>query len=149
MGFIDDNLMQGENIVYRTNIHWMIFIVPILLIVVSVIFINNLPSSFLTYFVVILTLFLLLRAIITYAASEFGITNKRVLIKTGFIQRNSHELLLNKIEAIQVNQGILGRMFGYGTIAIVGTGGTRDSFSNIVNSLEFRKQAQEQISKAV
>jgi len=84
-----------------------------------------------------------------YATSEFGITDKRVLIKTGFIQRNSHEILLSKVEAIKVNQGLLGRMLDFGTIALTGTGGTQDPFKNIVKPLEFRKQAQEQISKVV
>lgn len=53
--------------------------------------------------------------LITYLTSEFGITNKRVLIKHGFIKRISLETLLNKIEGITVQQGILGRILNYGT----------------------------------
>jgi len=149
MGFIDDNLMQGESVIHRTKIHWMIFFWPVAVAIIAGIFTNIEPSNFVTYFFVVLAIFLLLRAIVTYTTSEFGITNKRVLIKTGFIQRSSHEILLSKIEAIKVNQGVLGRMFNFGTIAVTGTGGTQDPFNNIVGPLEFRKIAQEEISKAI
>ena len=83
---------------------------------------------------------------INYTTSEFGITNKRVIVKVGFIRRNSLEVLLNKVEGIQVNQGILGRILGFGSITVSGTGGTKDPFHKIAAPLEFRKKAQEQIA---
>jgi len=83
---------------------------------------------------------------ISFKTSEFGITNKRVLIKAGFIRRNSLETLLTKVEAIQVNQGILGRILNYGTIIVKGTGGTSNPFHKIDAPLEFRKKVQEQIA---
>jgi uncharacterized membrane protein YdbT with pleckstrin-like domain len=83
---------------------------------------------------------------IAYKSSEFAVTNKRVLIKVGFIRRHSLELLLQKVEGIGVDQGIVGRIFGYGTIIVTGTGGTKEPFKNIENPLEFRKQVQQSIS---
>ncbi|PIU51164.1 hypothetical protein COS91_05900 [Candidatus Desantisbacteria bacterium CG07_land_8_20_14_0_80_39_15] len=83
---------------------------------------------------------------ISFKTSEFGITNKRVLFKIGFIRRNSLEILLTKIEGIQVNQGILGRILNYGTIIVRGTGGTGSPFRKIEAPLEFRKKVQEQIA---
>ncbi len=85
-------------------------------------------------------------AIIKYSTSEFGITSKRVLIKTGLIRRNSVEVLLNKVEGIQVNQNITGRILGYGSVTVSGTGGTKDPFNKISSPLEFRKKVQEQIA---
>ena len=85
-------------------------------------------------------------AFISFKTSEFGITNKRVLIKVGFIRRNSLETLLTKVEGIQVNQGILGRIFNYGTIMVKGTGGTSNPFHKIEAPMEFRKKVQEQIA---
>jgi uncharacterized membrane protein YdbT with pleckstrin-like domain len=82
---------------------------------------------------------------INYQYSEFGITDKRVLIKVGLIRRQSLETLLTKIESIQVNQGILGRVLNYGTLIIRGTGGTAGKYNNISNPFEFRKKVQEQI----
>ena len=83
---------------------------------------------------------------IDYKTSEFGITNKRVLVKVGFIRRNSLEVLLTKVEGIQVKQGILGRILDYGSIVVSGTGGSKDPFSKIPAPLEFRKRAQEQVA---
>jgi uncharacterized membrane protein YdbT with pleckstrin-like domain len=82
---------------------------------------------------------------INFSASEFAVTNHRAIAKVGFIRRNSLEVLLSKIEAIQVNQDILGRILGYGSITVSGTGGTRDPFHNISDPLELRRKIQEQI----
>jgi len=54
----------------------------------------------------------------------------------------SVELLLNKIEAIAVDQSLVGRMFGYGNIVVTGSGGTREAFSQIQSPLEFRRAVQ-------
>ena len=82
---------------------------------------------------------------ITYSSSEFGISNKRVLIKMGFIKRNSFETLLSKVESIGVEQSILGRFLNFGTIIITGTGGSKEYFYQISNPIKFRKKVQEQI----
>jgi hypothetical protein len=71
--------------------------------------------------------------------------SKRVLAKHGFIQRESIETLLSKVEAISVDQGIPGRVLGFGTIVLTGTGGTEESFPRIAAPLEFRRQIQSQV----
>jgi uncharacterized membrane protein YdbT with pleckstrin-like domain len=76
-----------------------------------------------------------------------AVTNKRVLVKTGMISRNTTEMMLGKIESIVVNQGILGRMLSYGTIIVRGTGGTPEPFARIAHPLEFRKQVQQELDK--
>jgi uncharacterized membrane protein YdbT with pleckstrin-like domain len=86
-----------------------------------------------------------LSAFLTYKTSEFAITNKRVVVKVGFIRTNSIEVLLNKVEGIQVNQDILGKILGFGSITVTGTGGTKDPFYKIDDPMEFRKRAQMQI----
>lgn len=145
MSYIEKNLMSGENVVYQSKLHWVIFLWPVFFILISI--------PFFTAEIVIGGIFLILTALlagisffIKYSTSEFGITNKRVIVKTGLIRRNSLEVLLNKIEGIQVNQGILGRILNYGSITISGTGGTKDPFHGITNPLEFRKKAQEMIT---
>jgi uncharacterized membrane protein YdbT with pleckstrin-like domain len=77
--------------------------------------------------------------------SEFAVTNKRVIVKIGWIRRRSDETLLTKIEGIEVIQGIWARMLNYGTIIITGTGGSREPFSRIAAPLLFRRKVQEQI----
>ncbi len=85
-------------------------------------------------------------SLINYKTSEFGVTNKRVLAKYGFIRRRSTEILLTKVEGIIVDQGILGRSLGYGSVIISGTGSLKNQFKEISNPLEFRKIVQNQIS---
>ncbi len=117
--YVDQNLGTGEQVIYEAKLHWMVFI--------------SIKA--------ILTLFI--APLIAFSTSEFAITNKRVIIKVGLISRRTLEMNLSKIESVNVNQGILGRMLGYGTIIIVGTGGTKEPFSCISNPLEFRKKFQE------
>ena len=73
------------------------------------------------------TLFALIKAILQQISTEFGVTNYRLIIKTGFIQRNILELLISKIESANVNQKVFGRLLNYGSIAIIGTGRVKSS----------------------
>ncbi len=146
MSYIDNNLMTGENVIYRTRLHWIVFIWPAIWFVVAMMLISGSSSSATAGGLFILIAIIAgISAFISYATSEFGITNKRVIVKVGFIRRNSIEVLLNKVEGIQVNQGVWGRIFGFGSIIVSGTGGTKDPFHKIDAPLEFRKKVQEQI----
>ena len=84
---------------------------------------------------------------IIFLTTECVLTDRRVLAKTGLISRESIELLLSKVEGIQVKQGILGRLFGFGTVIVTGTGGSRSPFPGISQVLGFRKRVQEQIAE--
>ena len=79
---------------------------------------------------------------ISFATSDFAITDKRVIIKVGLLRRRTMELQLSKLEAIAVDQGLLGRILGYGNIIVTGTGGTKEPFKTINGPLEFRRAAQ-------
>jgi uncharacterized membrane protein YdbT with pleckstrin-like domain len=68
-----------------------------------------------------------------------------VVARLGLLQRRSLETLLSKLEAIEVEQDLTGRLLGYGTLVIIGTGGTRESIPRIPAPLEFRRQVQSQI----
>jgi uncharacterized membrane protein YdbT with pleckstrin-like domain len=117
--YINNNLIRDEQLQFETKYHWIIFF--------------SLPSLF--------TLFI--RPIILRATDEFGITNKRVIVKTGLFARKTVEMNLNKIESVNVDQSILGRLLDFGTITIIGTGGTREVFHNISHPIHFRKTFQE------
>ncbi|WP_395051503.1 PH domain-containing protein [Flavobacterium sp.] len=117
--YIQDNLIKDEQIEFETTYHWIIFC--------------NLRAIF--------TLFI--APMLDRYSDEFAITNKRIIVKTGLISRKTLEMNLSKIESVNVDQSILGRMLGYGTIRIIGTGGTREEFPNISNPIEFRKKFQE------
>jgi uncharacterized membrane protein YdbT with pleckstrin-like domain len=147
MSYIEKNLMNGENILYRAQVHWIIFLWPVIWFIVAIMFFSGSGDAGAAGgLFIIIAIVTGIASFITFKTSEFGITNKRVIAKVGFIRRNSLEVLLNKIEGIQVNQGILGRILGFGSITVSGTGGTKDPFHKIDAPLEFRKRAQEQIS---
>ncbi len=147
MGYIDNNLMNGEQLVYRAKLHWIIFAGPVILFFIAIMFlIGNKNIALIGILFFLISILWVISAFISFKTSEFGITNKRVLIKVGLIRRDSLETLLTKIEGIQVSQGIMGRILNYGTILIKGTGGTSNPFHKIENPLEFRKRVQEQIS---
>lgn len=88
-------------------------------------------------------------AYLRYISTELAVTNKKVIAKFGFIKRDTIELLLPKIESIQVNQSLFGRMLNYGSIVVSGGGLPQAPVPGISNPLEFRKQfmeIQEQLS---
>jgi len=113
--YISETLIEGEKVTYEAKLHWVIFI------------------SWRSVF----TLFV--HPILERISSEFAVTNKRVIWKQGIIRRSTGEMTLGKIENVQVDQGIAGRIFNCGTVALVGTGGTRESFNLISAPLRFRK----------
>jgi len=117
--YVDNNLIKDEHVVLETTYHWIIFFT---LKAIFTLFISPLIDKY---------------------SDEFAITNRRVIIKTGLISRNTFEMNLSKIESVNVDQSILGRILGYGTIRIVGSGGTKEEFPNIRKPLEFRKKFQE------
>ncbi|HLB87563.1 MAG TPA: PH domain-containing protein [Terriglobales bacterium] len=82
----------------------------------------------------------------TVLRAEFGVTNKRVLAKVGTVSCRSMEILLTKVEGMSVNQGILGRILGYGAIVVNGTGGTKERFGMVAEPFDFRKRVQEQVA---
>jgi uncharacterized membrane protein YdbT with pleckstrin-like domain len=79
-------------------------------------------------------------------SAEFAITNKRLILKYGVIQRRTAEMFLQKVESIGVDQNLVGRMCNYGTVTVRGTGGTLEPFNKVAYALEFRRQVQQQIS---
>lgn len=113
--YVESNLSRNEKVVYEAHYHWKIWI--------------ELKS--------ILTLFI--RPLIMTKTDEFVITNKRVIMKTGLVSRKIFEMTISHIESVNVDQTILGRIFSYGTVIIVGSGGTRENFPDIANPIEFRR----------
>jgi uncharacterized membrane protein YdbT with pleckstrin-like domain len=86
---------------------------------------------------------------ILMSSAEFAVTNKRVILKTGFVRNKTAEMFLAKVESVGVEQSVLGRLLGYGSIVIRGTGGSLEPFSDIARPLEFRRQIQQQIGRSL
>jgi membrane protein YdbS with pleckstrin-like domain/DNA-directed RNA polymerase subunit RPC12/RpoP len=150
--YVGSYLMPGENVVYHTQLHWAVFLPCLtfsafaLLLFLSGIFSGANGLVFLAGVPALIVLPLAISSMIAQSTSEFAVTNKRVLIKVGWLRRHSLETLLTKIETIRVEQGILGRALDYGTIVISGTGGSKEPFRTIASPMEFRRKVQEQIA---
>jgi len=146
MNYIDENLMAGEHVIYRAKLHWIVFLWTIIWFVLALIlFMGGKYFAIGGGVVILISIIAGVLAYISYSSSEFGVTNKRVLVKVGFIRRHSLETLLTKVSAIQVDQGVFGRILGYGTIIVTGTVST-EHFHKISAPLEFRKKIQEQVA---
>jgi uncharacterized membrane protein YdbT with pleckstrin-like domain len=142
MGYVDSNLLPNEHVTYRARLHRIIYLLPVCVLIAALAVALASGSWIAGGVLGLIGVVLLVPPWIRSISSEFAVTNKRVLVKVGLVRRHSLELLLQKVEGIGVDQGILGRILGYGTITVSGTGGTREAFRMIAHPLEFRRQVQ-------
>jgi uncharacterized membrane protein YdbT with pleckstrin-like domain len=146
MGYIDRHLLPGEQVLYRTRLHWKLYVGPVLLILPVLLPLGILAlsseHSWLALLPAAAALLLLLIAFIRRRTSEFAVTTKRVILKLGVLNTRSVELLLAKIEGITVTQSLAGRLFGFGEIVVTGSGGTQEPFASIQAPLELRQAVQ-------
>jgi acyl-coenzyme A synthetase/AMP-(fatty) acid ligase len=164
MSYVESHLVPGESVIYQTRLHWIVMLGHVVLGYLLL----GLPGAFLIYYGVSQTgietktlhtmesggiallvcgVLVILMGMARRNATEMALTNRRVLIKTGLVGRKTIELLLNKVESIEVSETVLGRMLGYGTIVVIGTGGTPEPFDNVAHPLEFRSRVQQQLEK--
>jgi uncharacterized membrane protein YdbT with pleckstrin-like domain len=164
MSYVESNLVPGETVIYQTRLHWVVMLWHIILGC----FLLVLPGALLLYYarsqtgleiralhimegaaalLVVSGITAILVGMVKRNATEMAVTNRRVVIKTGLASRKTIEMLLNKVESIEVSETTSGRMLGYGTIVVIGTGGTPQPFHKVAHPLEFRSQVQQQIEK--
>ena len=117
MGYIEESLMQGEQVVYEARFHYFMYWRSALLTIV---------------------------ALVVSKGKKYVLTNKRVIEKHGIIQRSSKELMLRKCESVEVRQSVAGRLFGYGTV-IVTTGEDTNAYDFIMSPVRFSTKINEQI----
>ena len=162
MSYAEKHLIQGETIEYETKLHWIVmlghagltafFVLAGAALLVFSWNTRHSADSHSTILVWIALAAFLVAAILLGVglvkrnATVMAITNKRVIVKTGLAGRRTVELLLSRIESVVVEEPAMGRMLGYGTVIIRGTGGTPETFDKIAHPLEFRAQVQSQIS---
>jgi uncharacterized membrane protein YdbT with pleckstrin-like domain len=92
---------------------------------------------------VVVGLAILIWVFIIYKTTEIAITNKRIIAKFGFISRSTTEINLPKVESLQVDQGVMGRMFDYGTIVVAGAGTPNLRIPGVADPLRFRRHFME------
>lgn len=146
MAYVESQLLPGEQIRYRGHLSRILFLpayllaaLTILVTLVSLAGPNLWPVALV---LAVLAVGFFVWEQVIYTTSEFAVTDRRVIVKVGWIKRRTLETMLGKIEALGVDQGLLGRLLGFGTITVTGTGGTQETFHQIAAPLEFRKQVQ-------
>ena len=141
MSYVENNLMTNEEVIYKAKIHWSIY-VPAVVIFLLAIF---LFGTTLGRFAFVLAVISFIRALITRMTTELAVTSKRVIAKIGLIRRNTVELNHSKVESFSIYQSIMGRILGFGTLIIHGTGGGKTRIPSIDAPLDFRRQAMQVI----
>jgi len=153
MSYIEKHLMAGEEIQRRARLHWIVYLRSIILLglgIILALFCRFTSAGNVEVLVVAILLFFSsafawLVAFVNRSSSEFAVTNKRVVVKVGWLRRRSTEILLRQVEGISVDQEIFGRLFDYGTIIVEGTGSDRTPYRQIAHPMRFRLAVQEQI----
>jgi uncharacterized membrane protein YdbT with pleckstrin-like domain len=146
--YIDDILQPGEKVLYSTNAHW-IFYLPAIAAWIAALLLFLLSRQTTTESIILLclaaaavvalvALYWTLRAWFHRWTTETDVTNMRVVHKTGFIKRRTFEMSLDKVESVDVNQSILGRIFNYGDVTVRGVGEGAETIDTIASPLEFR-----------
>jgi hypothetical protein len=141
-------LQPNERPLHQTHIHWIALSGAVigaflcLIVIVPIAMFASWRDFYWAWLLVIIPVGILVSAAITVKTSELVITDRRVLIKVGFIQRHTFEMFISKIESVAVFQSMLGRLLNYGTVEIRGTGGSSESFATIAAPLPFRDAIQ-------
>jgi uncharacterized membrane protein YdbT with pleckstrin-like domain len=149
MAYFHQVLRPDEVVNYHGHLHWLIYLRGLLLLVLAcVVYVLAFgsgvePNARIAFegfagVLAILALFSLAAAAIRRASTEVVVTNRRVIYKTGLISRRTVEMNISKIETVDVEQGILGRIFGFGTIMIRGTGATFEPLPRVAHPLALR-----------
>jgi uncharacterized membrane protein YdbT with pleckstrin-like domain len=157
-------LIGGESILYTTRLHWIVLIWQIIIAIalgIAGIYVivqqtpieNNLHTTtqqtvLSGFALIVIGAAIFLIGLVKRNATIMIVTNQRVLVKTGYLTRKTLEMAFSKIESVWVEEPVLGRMLGYGSIIIRGVGGTPDPFHQIAHPLEFRRQVQQQIERS-
>jgi uncharacterized membrane protein YdbT with pleckstrin-like domain len=168
MSYVEKNMVPGETLLYETRHHWLVLLGPLLIsVVLAALGVGCLAAlgaakegqgmlvgasdmsvhatEFAGVVVIVAAIAIFAFGLAKRNATEMAVTNRRVLIKTGMGNRRTLDLMLSRVESIAVEETFWGRMLGYGSVVVRGTGGTPESFVMISHPQEFRRNVQEQI----
>lgn len=129
VGYIQESLSNGEEVKALFELHWFSKIPMVIWIILAI------PTLGLTL-VLALWEWLKLRNI------EQGVTNKRVILKKGIISRKSEEMKISSIETVEIIQGVMGRVLGFGTVKVTGRGISDLVFKNINDPMDVKRKIE-------
>jgi uncharacterized membrane protein YdbT with pleckstrin-like domain len=140
VSYVDRHLQAGETVIHRTAVHWIVYVPAAAFLVVAIGAAIAQVNPIATAVLLALALVLWLNGWIRRLSTELAVTDRRVITKVGLIRRTTMEMNLSKVESVVVDQGILGRIFDYGTVVVKGTGGGMEPLATIDRPLDFRSR---------
>jgi uncharacterized membrane protein YdbT with pleckstrin-like domain len=129
MSYIDESLSSGEQVEALFKLHWFARVPMVLWMILGI------PTLG-------LTLFIALYEFLRLKYTEQGVTNKRVIFKTGIISRKTSEMTLKSVETVEIHQGIFGRLFGFGDIKVTGRGISDVIFKGLADPMSAKRQIE-------
>jgi len=129
MSYIEDSLSAGEKIEGLFKLHWFAWVPMYLWLILGLVTFG-------------LTWLIALYEFLRLKFMEQGVTNKRVILKAGIISRRTEEMKLASIETVEINQGIWGRIFGFGTVKVTGRGISDVVYKRINDPMAVKRQIE-------
>ncbi len=150
MAYLDKILQPGETVVAMGRLHWVLYLGAALLgamaLIVAIVAGVALPKGGAQYAALAVAGLLLVIALVQFvgawiivATTEYAVTTARVIVKRGLFSLHTVEISLDKIESVDVDQSLLGRMLGFGAVTIHGIGARWDPIPNLADPLSFRR----------
>jgi len=146
MSYINSILEPGEQIRYHTTVSWTIYTPAILLAICALASLlagaNYAETVYISWFAAIV---FAVAAVVAFLpawfrrwTTEIAVTDRRVILKRGLIRRHTLEMNMQKVESVDVDQTLIGRLFNYGNVTIRGTGSSFEKLSRIDSPLKLR-----------
>ncbi len=140
MGYLEQSIGPRERLLFEAKVHWIVYAAPVFWMIVGVVLA---PVTY--YISLILTiggLIALIGALIYSSTTDLAVTDKKIIAKWGLISRRTIEQRLGKVDTVQVDQGILGRILDYGNITVTGSGFAPTPIKLIAKPLTFRRAVE-------
>lgn len=154
MSYVDKNLLPGEEVLFRTKKHIIIFLYPLIVLLAAIYASQQMEANAaisgllgkLSWVFPLIALIYGLSIALEYITSEFTVTNKRVLMREGFFTRHATELRLSTISQVNIDQGLIAQLFNFGNVSL-NAFGAYDSYAMIAKPYAFRQAINEQLDQ--
>ena len=146
MSYVNEVMQPDETVRFRTNVHWSVYLKAITALVIGLVLLawywqdgtGNMILLLAAAAFGVSALILVVPPFLERLGTEIAITDRRIIYKTGLVQRHTVEISMDKVESVDVDQSVLGRIFGYGTVTVRGTGEAAEPLRNVAAPIALR-----------
>ncbi|MBV9758897.1 MAG: PH domain-containing protein [Alphaproteobacteria bacterium] len=149
MRYYQKVMRPDETLAFHTSVHWIVYWPAILFLLLAILAYavkvaldleghEAMACIAAALVLAVLAVIAFLRAFLRRLSTEIVVTNHRVIFKRGLFSRHTVEMNVSKIETVDVEQTLWGRLFGYGNVIIRGTGGTFEPLIGVARPLQLR-----------